>query len=369
MFALLLITIGIFTLYALYMIYFLTGLYRVGKQPTVFSTLEPLVSVIIAARNEEENIGALLSDLTKQSYNNTKMEIIVANDRSTDKTGQIISEYQVKYKNIQVVKIEEKAKHMTPKKYALTKAIERSKGEIIISTDADCRVPINWVSSFVKQFDAETGVVVGYSKVDAKQNSFFHNYQKIDFLALMAANAGSFGWAVPWTGSGQNIAYTKSLFDKINGFEPVADQASGDDFYLVQAISKLAKARYNSSPEGFVKTQPMESVGAFLQQRTRWASNSRKLFDSDFFFLLFLFLNLFVNTLLFGGLFFRSTWIYLPSLFGIKLLFDSMVVAYGSIIFDTKFNIGVYLLWALFQPVYTPLLAIKSMFGKFRWKE
>ncbi len=369
MFALLIITIGIFTLYALYMLYFLTGLYRVGKQPAVFSTLEPFVSVIIAARNEEENIGALLTDLIAQSYNKSKLEIIIANDRSSDKTGQIISDYQVKYKHIQVVKIEEKAEHMTPKKYALTKAIEQAKGELIISTDADCRVPVNWVSSFVKQFDAETGVVVGYSKVDAKPDSFFHNYQKIDFLALMSANAGSFGWNVPWTGSGQNIAYKRSLFDKINGFESVADQVSGDDFYLVQAISKLAKARYNSNPEGFVKTQPMESVNAFLQQRTRWASNSRKLFDSDFFFLLFLFLNLFVNTLLFSGLFFSSAWTYLPSLFGIKLLFDSMVVAYGSIIFDTKFNIGIYLLWAFFQPLYTPLLAVKSMFGKFHWKE
>lgn len=364
---LLFIAIGIFVLYAFYMLYFLSGLYRIGRQSSFFSTHEPFVSVIVAARNEEDNIGKLLESLVKQTYSN--FEIIVANDRSGDKTGEIINSFEEEHKHIKSVTIDQKSDKMTPKKYALTKAIEISKGEIIISTDADCRVPNTWIGNMVKQFDEDTGVVAGYSQVEANEKSFFHNYQKIDFLALMSANAGSFGWNIPWTGSGQNIAYTRKAFEEIQGFEPVADQISGDDFYLVQAISKITKTRYNSNPESFVKTQPMESFNAFLHQRTRWASNSRKLFNSDFFFLLFLFLNLFVNTILFIGLFLTSMWPYLPSFFGIKLLFDSMVVAYGAVIFNTKFNFDIYLAWAFFQPIYTPFLAIKSMFGKFRWKE
>ena len=361
--------IGIFVLYAIYIIYFLTGLLRLKRQPLIYSTMEPFVSVVIAARNEDDNIGNLVGDLIKQNYKKNKFEIIIVDDRSTDNTWNIINHFDQKYLQVRGIRITEKSKEMTPKKFALTSAIEQSKGNIIISTDADCRVPKNWINSIANQFDEETGIVIGYSKIDTQDLSFLNNYQKIDFLTLMSANAGSSGWDLPWTGSGQNIAYKKEAFNKINGFKPVADQISGDDFYLVQSISKISKARYNARYDGAVKTQPMISWWSFLSQRTRWASNARKLFNSDFFFLLFLFLNLFVNTILFCGLFIKSTWEYLPMLFGFKFLFDSLLVAYSSRLFKTPINFSTYIIWSLLQPIYTPVLGIVSMIGKYRWKD
>jgi len=350
------------------MLCFVLGLSRLRRQPSVFSTLEPYVSVVIAARNEEDNIGNLLEDLITQIYAKNKLEIIVANDRSTDNTYNIVSHFEEKHSNVKLVNIDEKPKSMTPKKYALTQAINKSKGEIIVSTDADCRVPNTWVSNIVRQFDLETGVVAGYSKVAINKDKFFDEYQKIDFLALMAANAGSFGWGVAWTGSGQNIAYRRSAFDKIGGFKPVAEHISGDDFYLVQAISKIAKARYNPNPDGFVETKPMESFFSFVQQRIRWASNTQKLFGGDLFFLLFLFLNLFTNSIILIGLFFPSFWAYLPFIYGTKLICDTLLILLGSKMFLTNINIGVYLLWSIFQPLYTPILAALSMFGRYSWK-
>lgn len=350
------------------MIYFFTGLFLLNRQPAIFTTIEPTVSVIVAARNEEANIGNLLEDLVKQSYSKNKLEVVVADDRSTDKTSEIIQNYSEKYSNVIKVYISELSDDMTPKKNALTKAIVKSTGDIIISTDADCRVPTNWVKSIVQQFDDKTGIVIGYSRIDVNNSSNFTNYQSIDFLALMSANAGSLGWGVPWTGSGQNIAYKRSDFDNINGFNPVADQVSGDDFYLVQAISNISQARFNANRDGFVTTKAMNSIQSFLSQRTRWASNTKKLFNSNFFFLIFLFLNLFVNTIIFCGLFFKSAWEYLPMIFGIKFLFDSVLIFYGSKLFNTQINVGVYLLWSFLQPFYTPILAVVSMIGKFRWK-
>lgn len=363
------IVIGIFVLYTIYVLYFLSGLFRLKRQPAIYTTMEPLVSVVIAARNEDNNLNNLLDDLINQTYKRNKFEIIIVDDRSTDTTWEIINNFDKQYSWVHGIRITEKSKVMTPKKFALTSAIEQSKGDIIISTDADCRVPNNWVSSIVKQFDEETGIVIGYSKIDSSTKTFLNNYQKIDFLALMSANAGSSGWGVPWTGSGQNIAYRKEAFNKINGFKPVADQISGDDFYLVQSISKISKARYNANYSGAVKTQPMASWWSFLSQRTRWASNTRKLFNSDFFFLLFLFLNLFVNTILFCGLFSKSVWQYLPMLFGFKFLFDSLLVSYSVSLFKTPVNIGTYIIWSLLQPIYTPILGIASMIGRYRWKD
>ena len=359
---------AVFFLYAAYMIYFLIGLYRLKNNSFVINTNKPTVSVIIAARNEDENIDALLEDLNKQTYPSDKIQLIISDDRSTDKTLSIIHKYCKKYDNIHCVQITELSKTMTPKKHALTKAIDESSGEIIISTDADCRVPNTWIESIVGAFDKETGVVIGYSKVDTGSEHFFDNYQSVDYLALMSANAGSFGWDNSWTGSGQNIAYRRSDFDKIDGFNPVADKISGDDFYLVQAISKIAKANYNVDPGSFVKTKPSFSVREFISQRIRWASNTKKLFNTDYFFLLFLFINLFTNTILILTVLLKSYWQFLPVLFGIKFLFDTIVIFCGSKLFKTEIKINAYLVWFFLQPVYTPLLGIFSMLGKFRWK-
>lgn len=362
------ITFGIFILYAAFMLYFLSGLMRLRKTPDIQNSREPTVSVVIAVRNEEETIGDLLENLSQQAYPQEKLQIIIADDRSTDKTWTIISDYINKYNNFKGVKISKRSKIMAPKKNALTKVIEESNGEIIISTDADCRVPNTWVESMVNTFDEDTGVVVGYSKVDTESGKFFDHYQSIDFLALMSANAGTLGWGNAWTGSGQNIAYRRSAFNAIDGFNPVAKRISGDDFYLVQAISKFAKTRYNTNPNSFVKTKPSADVRDFISQRIRWASNTKKLFNTDYLFLLFLFTNLFVNTILLATLLLKNYWQFLPMLFGIKFLFDTILLFYGSKLFKTDVKINVYLIWFFLLPIYTPMLAILSMFAKFRWK-
>lgn len=362
------ISIGVFIFYAAFMLYFLSGLFRLKKKQNIYDPKELTVSVIVAVRNEEGNIQKLLEDLSRQTYPQEKLQIIIADDRSTDRTWEIISDYVNEYNNFKGVKISKLSKTMTFKKHALTKAIEKSNGEIIISTDGDCRVPNTWVKSIVNTFDEETGVVVGYSKIDTESERFFNYYQSIDFLALMSANAGTLGWGNAWTGSGQNIAYRRSDFDKINGFKPVAKRISGDDFYLVQAISKIAKARYNTNPNSFVKTKSSKNVRKFISQRIRWASNTRNLFNTDLLFLLFLFVNLFTNTILLSALLLTNYWQFLPMLFGIKFLFDTVILFYGSKIFETKIKINAYLIWFFLQPIYTPLLGILSILGKFRWK-
>ncbi len=350
------------------MLYFLSGLFRLQKTQKIQRPKEPTVSVIVAVRNEEVNIRDLLEGLSRQTYLQEKLQIIIADDRSTDKTWAIISDYINKYNNFNGVKVSKLSKTMTPKKRALANAIEKSNGEIIISTDADCRVPNTWIKSIVDTFDEGTGVVVGYSKIDTESERFFTNYQSIDFLALMSANAGTLGWGNAWTGSGQNIAYRRSVFDEIDGFNPVAKRISGDDFYLVQAISKIAKAKYNTNPDGFIKTKPSENVSEFISQRIRWASNTRNLLNTDLFFLLFLFVNLFTNIILLSALLLTNYWQFLPMLFGVKFLFDSVVLFYGSKIFKTKIKINAYLIWFFLQPIYTPMLGIFGILGKFRWK-
>ena len=132
----------------------------------------PFTTVVIAARNEEYNLPSLLDDLVNQKIDKNKFEVIIANDRSQDKTEDIINEYSNKYKFIKAIHIMKKTE-MAPKKYALENAINKSKGEIILATDADCRVKSDWATSMASLVNQTDKVVIGYSKISG-QNSLIH---------------------------------------------------------------------------------------------------------------------------------------------------------------------------------------------------
>ena len=261
------------------------------KLPKINQNDISFVSVVIAARNEENNISYLLKDLINQSANKNNYEVIIANDRSTDNTEKIINEFSSENSLIKSINIKKKHE-MTPKKYALTKAIEKSEGEIIITTDADCRVPRDWVSNMAQLAQNNEGIVIGYSKIESMK-TFLNEFQKIDFLGIMAANGGLLTHGIVCSGSGQNLAYKKKDFQTINGFNPVKGLLSGDDMYLVQSISSIKGAVFNYDPNSFVSTLPKNSFPSYLNQRIRWSSNSKQNLRSNpqfFVFLLFYFL-------------------------------------------------------------------------------
>ena len=364
---LLIVLVSSLSLYICFTLYFWIGLKRLKPNQNIRKHYPP-VSVIVAARNEEFLLPRLLSTLVKQDYPVDKLEIIIADDRSTDKTWECITNYSNRFPHFSGIKITEQSKKMSPKKHALSRAIDLSSGEIIISTDADCFVSKTWVSSMVSSFKKSTGIVVGYSAIDRSQKSFLCHYQALDFLALMSANAGSLGWENAWSGSGQNLAFRRSAFDMISGFTPVSNQVSGDDMYLVQSISKKHGVIFNTSPEGFVKTSPVLSVKQYLNQRIRWASNARTLAKQNTFFLFFLFSAFLCNLSLLLGFFFTPILYYFPIFWGGKTFFDGLVIQAGSTKFNTPIKISTFIVWSLFQPVYIPFIGFSGLIGKFRWK-
>ncbi|MDP7071998.1 MAG: glycosyltransferase, partial [Candidatus Marinimicrobia bacterium] len=209
-----------FVLYILFTVLFIAGLLRLKKCSASTESI-PTVSVVVAARNEQGSLPALLEDLTRQDYPANKISFVIADDRSSDGTWDIIQEKAQADSRFSGVKIEDLNPNMTPKKYALTNAIQQSGGDIILSTDADCRVPDGWAKSMAHALSSENGIVIGLSTVNTDKKSFFNSYQFIDFLGIMAANAGALGWGTGWSGSGQNLGYTRKQFEKIDGFTPV----------------------------------------------------------------------------------------------------------------------------------------------------
>ncbi len=357
----------IFTaIYLLFTFFIISGLFKHNILPISNSVTLPFVSVIIAARNEENNLPALIDDLIKQEYPLGKFEIIIINDRSSDSTQKILNEASEDYSFIKSIKIDKKSKEMTPKKHAIDLGIKESKGEVILATDADCRVGPFWVSSMTYSLINKNGIVIGYSEIDDKKGIFFEKYQKIDFLAIITANAGAAGWNHYWSGTGQNLAYYKKDYLEIEGFEPVKDKISGDDMYLVQTISRLKIGYINIDPNSHVKTKAMNSIKGFVNQRIRWSSNSKSNFKNTPIFFIFLIVSFFENLLILLSILFLKKGF---TIWGIKIFVDGITILFGSRLFEKSFDIKTYFFWSILQPFYIPFIGTLGLFNKFSWKK
>lgn len=351
-------------LYLFFIIFIISGLFK-HKIIDLSSDVEaPTVSVVIAARNEEKNLPDLIHDLINQEYPLNKLEIIFIDDRSTDLTSTILSEASNNYSFIKYISISEKSLTMTSKKNALSKGIDIATGEIIVSTDADCRVGKLWASSMAYSVLNKNCISIGFSTING--DKFFDQYQKIDFLGIISANAGAGGWNQFWSGTGQNLAYYKKDFLDIDGFNPVKEKISGDDMYLVQSITKIKTGLINIDPNSFVRTDPMTTLKSFINQRIRWSSNAKINIKENRFFFIFLLNSLLFNFIILISFLFGNSWI---PIFTLKIICDGLVIMLGAKLFDTHINLLSYFLWALLQPIYVPLIAFMGLREKFTWKE
>ena len=351
--------------YFCFIVMIISGLLFREKTLAKYEEPLPFTTVVIAARNEEDNLPSLLDDLVNQKIDKNEFEVVIANDRSTDKTEEIINEYSNKYKFIKVIHIIKKSE-MAPKKYALESAINESKGEIILATDADCRVTSDWATSMASLVSQTDKVVIGYSRIWG-QNSLIHKIQQIDFLGIMAANGGLLTNGIVCSGSGQNLGYKKKDFFNIGGFEEVKHRESGDDMYIVQKISKIKGATFNYDKNSFVTTLPKNSLSSFINQRIRWSSNSKlTLFTSPLFFLFLTSAFLANVNILISLLFSLNTLIILIV---VKFLLELLVLNIGSKLFLTRLSFFSYIVWNLTQPIYILTVSIGGLTDRFTWKK
>ncbi len=352
-------------LYLIFILFIISGLFKHNILPVSHLDNLPFVSVVIAARNEERNLPKLLEDLTNQEYPLNKFEIIIVDDRSSDSTSKILHQASNSFAFIKTITVIEKSKNMTPKKNAINEGIKISKGDVILATDADCRVGKLWISSMAYSLISKDGIIIGYSEVSVKLGTFFEKYQKIDFLAILIANAGAAGWNQFWSGTGQNLAYYKSDFLKIGGFDPVKNQVSGDDMYLVQSIAKIKKGYIHIDPNSYVKTEAMYTIKNFLHQRIRWSSNSKYNYKKTSMFFMFLIISFLENLLILLSIIFLKQG---HLIWGIKIIFDAIVLLFGSKLFGKPFDFKIYIVWAFLQPFYIPLIGLLGLLNKYTWK-
>ncbi len=330
---------------------------------------KPSVSILIAARNEEESITACLDAIFGQDYPSDKFEVVVIDDNSADKTRALAEDFIKRIRNFKVISAGSAPAEITPKKNAILTGINNSTKEIIVTTDADCRPGSGWLSGIVQQFTPKVNAVVGYSPIEGK--GIAGAVSRFDAFVNAVVSAGSIGLGKPSTATGRNFAYRRSAWKSVAGFGETAAGASGDDDLLLQRIAADGgTVIFASDPATYVPAQGSESLSRWLRMKRRHFSAGKR-YQSGFIVvsaLLYLFnlcLALAVTSLVINR-YEIMQWVWL--LWMLKALTDFTALKTGARLLKQRGWVLPWFAGELLSPFLITLIIPVSLFGKVRWK-
>ena len=252
-------------------IYLPLALYR---EPIRTENEDNSVSIVIAARNEAENLQKYLDRILSQTYRS--YEIVIANDNSTDNTVEIISNFTSDTNNIRVVNIERSQVQFPGKKHALTKAIETVQSEVLLFTDADCEpAGQRWLRKMQSLINTTHTVGLGFSPFK-RQSGFLNAWIRFEgvYTAIQYFSLALRGMA--YMGVGRNLIYKKQLFEEANGFVSHQDILSGDDDLFINQVAKKDNVAITLDPDTFVYTDAATDWSSYLRQKQRHLSTGTK---------------------------------------------------------------------------------------------
>lgn len=331
------------------------------------------VSIIVAARNEEQNISTLLKALSKQTYPKSLFEILIVDDNSEDGTVIKVKEFIQNNPSSNIKLLELKTLHpiLKNKKAALSEAIKTATGTLIVTTDADCTMGSDWLSTIVAYYETYLPKLM-VCPVMLEGDNILEHLQIVEFLSLMALTGASINLGKPLMCNGANLAYPKAIYTSVNGFMGNETVASGDDTFLMFKV----KEKYNGgihfvkSPQAIVKTQAQKTFHAFLNQRIRWASKTKHYKNKyiDLVGIIILLANLSLITLaLLAVLDLRCLYILIFAISS-KIVADVVLLISSQNLFKTSklnpFSIG---LLTVVYPCYLLIVMITKQSG-YQWK-
>jgi len=288
------------------------------------------ISVIVCAKNEEENVARYIPLLAEQDYPN--FEIVLIDDASSDNTLEIFEDFEKQYSNVRLVKVENIEAFWGNKKYALTLGIKAAKKDYLLFTDADCYpTSKNWITAMSAQFTEQKTIVLGYGGYEKIQNSFLNKI--IRFETVLTAMQ-YFSWAKakhPYMGVGRNMAYKKEEFFNVNGFINHIQIRSGDDDLFINQAANSKNTAIVYTPESFTYSKPKTSYKDWFTQKRRHATtaNYYKTFDKlqlGLFYcsqLLFFLLPIIL-------LAFQFQWILVLGLIAFRYLFTWIIIGFSA---------------------------------------
>jgi cellulose synthase/poly-beta-1,6-N-acetylglucosamine synthase-like glycosyltransferase len=363
------LSVGLTLLYIAVVISFIRGWDKLKTY--TYKAHQPLaVSVIIAARNEAENIANTIEDLLAQQYDKALLEIIFIDDHSTDGTGAVISSYAAQ--GVKLITLKEIDPINSYKKKAIQTAIAEAKGELIVTTDADCRMGVNWLKTIVSYYQQGGYKMISSPVVYFEEASLFERAQSLEFLFLIGMGASTIGNGKPSTCNGANLAYERRAFHEVGGFAGIDDLASGDDELLLHKMAAKYehKIGFLKSKDAIVFTQAKPTLHAFIQQRKRWASKSTRYKNKSIIVLgvLVWLFNLSIIANLVAGFFIHDLFLIALLQFVVKLLIEFLFLRKVTLFAGRPELIKLLPLLNILHIVYIVYIGIAGNSGKYSWK-
>lgn len=372
--------IGILILFGLYFLSMLTlmiGFSKVSIFSSKVSSQLTRFSVVIPFRNESENLPVLLESISKLDYGPDLFEIIFVNDFSEDNSEEIILQFQ-ETTDFSIRLIQNKHISNSPKKDAISEAIKKANHEWIVTTDADCKLPKNWLKSldsFIQSEECQKNnpVMVCGPVVYKTDETVLQNYQYFDGLSLQAVTIGSFGLKNPLLCNGANLAYRKDAFEKVNGFFGNNHIASGDDIFLMETLKKSfpGKVKFLKSRDFIVKTKPQLTWKSVINQRVRWASKTSQQNNlvSVVLGVLVFVINLIFLLLPIILIFNMESWFAFFLFIIFKIVLDFVVIKRVDEFFQIRSPIWKFVFMPFFYAGITVWVVLKSFRGSYFWKD
>jgi len=369
-----LITILVLLGYCIFFIWLTEGLRKSSYKTIPHLDELPSVSIIISARNEENNLPNLLDSLSQLTYPIDKLEFIIVNDRSSDNTLQILNSANENLFNLSVIHIKETPIGWAPKKWALQQAIEQSGNEIILQTDADCTFNSEWVQTMAFSFVNPTmGFISGPAPIRF-ENPFYDQFAIMDSMSIDAVSAATIKHGIALSCTGRNIAFRKTAFIEIGGYDEIQDLISGDDDLLMQkmSLSKKWAIDFMCNENAIVNSPAPNTIEELIYQRLRFASRGLNYYNLEtnqetrlilpYLYITNLFtvvsLSIFLSTL-------NGLWL-IP--FIIKSAGDCLVTLTFFNQINIKWSPFAFVILDIIHPFYVVIFGAIAPFHKIKWK-
>ncbi len=354
----------VFLIYILFIGQLIYGFNRMKRFSKKEFTPKTSFTIVVPFRNEKENLPNLLHSISLLNYPKELVEIILVDDDSEE----VFSVQDLVF-SMKVIKNERKSN--SPKKDVIETAIQVAKNDWIITTDADCLVQKNWLTTFDQYIQENEVEMVASGVCYIPKSDFLSAFQNLDFLSLQGATIGSFGIGKPFMCNGANFAYSKQFFKELNGFQGNETIASGDDVFLLQKAVSFSpkKVGFLLAKESIVATKPVDTWSELFQQRVRWASKSTGyssvygkmlaivVFSGNLAWILSFLLWL-VGFLLDQNIFMLFV--------ALKFLIDFILIYKTANFFESKLQY--VLASSLLYPFFSVSVAVYSLFGNYSWK-
>lgn len=330
----------------------------------------PAITVVIPVRNESGNIETLLNDLSGQSY--THFEVIVADDSSTDDTLSILQQYARSAPfSLRPLPLPNE-RTASPKKRAITQSIALATGDLIVTTDGDCRVGPEWLATIASFYEQTGAKLISGPVTFTAGQTVFDALQTVEFASLIGSGACTMALGVPTMCNGANLCYEKRVFTEVGGFAGVDHLASGDDELLMHKIAATypAGVHFLKSPAAIVQTDAHQSWRGFYNQRKRWASKWRA-YESYLPSILavFVFLSNAAPVVAVGG------WLLgflngndALAVIGLKLLPEFLFLRQILVFLQKKSSVWVIPLTQLVYPLYVLFFGLAAQGKGYSWK-